>query len=117
MLLQGICKFWILPVRQIKPFLVFQLGIRRVGPHCSFLLILVATIPPNEYEIRKSRTQTDHDGYDGRGVMRSVLRTEGLWSYRLLSICGPEKELTFIPIILPTQYAIRYMAATVVFLV
>lgn len=96
--------------------MILQFGIPLARPDHGFLLILTGVPPPYECQIEQTDAIAYHDGNLGGHIAGRIFGTEYLRSYvRQLCFHWPPREA--IPMIFPTQYDIKYIAATVVFLV
>jgi|SRR5690242_4803825 len=126
--LQGVDELWVLAVRQVQPLLVLHAHVARCRADGGFLLVLLHAVHVDEEEDAEAHAPADDDGDFSRNVAGRVARTECLWACSVLamnihtvteaqSYISPEIEVYSLPIMLPTQYPIRYIAATVVFLV
>ena len=95
--------------------MILQLGISLTCSDHGLFLVLTGIPPPYKRQINQAHTIAYHNGNLTRNIAGRIFRTERLWSYTCQLYLLFLREWN-IPMIFPTQYAIRYIAATVVFL-
>lgn len=114
---QRVLKLCILLVRHVEKLLVLNLGISRIRPNQALLVILPPVVPPDESKVNQASAPADQDGDFGGPILWCIFRTESLRSWKGVNMVVSGRCDANIPIMFPTQYATRYIAATVVFLV
>lgn len=103
--------------------MVLQLHVARPVPNRCLLGVLPLGVQVNEGQNAQTYDPAHDDGNFGRDVARSVLGAEDLGTCVVLSTGSETRGGGFscvglrIPMMLPVQYPIRYIAAIVVFFV